>query len=94
MAEYRKTAFSMMYGEVEDVSIEFEKERIDIFRDKFGTDFKLFEAAQNNIISTVKVIPFNTFFGWCSTMGTRLKIIYPQSVADRYKEYLEEILEN
>lgn len=91
MAEYRKTAFSMMSGDIEKISLEFEKELIDLVRDKFGTDIKMTYAGENKYKVQVNAVISNTFFGWCTTMGTRLKIRYPQSVADRYMEYLKEI---
>ena len=61
---YRKQIFSMFGGELEEVTIKFDKELLSDIYDKFGTDIEIQRKYGGALETTLSVQVSKTFFLW------------------------------
>lgn len=92
VAEYSKKVFFMFGGEDETVKLQFDNSLVNVVIDRFGKDVYLEKADKNSFVmkSNVEISP--TFFSWVFQFGDKVKIITPEHVALKYKEYLVQTL--
>jgi predicted DNA-binding transcriptional regulator YafY len=91
LAEYRKQTFSMYAGELTKVEIAFDKSLTDVIYDKFGSDVCISCVADDWCKVSVKVIPSPVFFGWCCSLGIKLKL--SGKIGEDYKRFISDIME-
>lgn len=91
LAEYRKQTFSMYGGELTKVEIAFDKSLTDVIYDKFGSDVRISCVADNWCKVSVKVVPSPVFFGWCCSLGNKIKL--SGDIGEKYKRFIMEIIE-
>ena len=83
----------MFDGTVEKVKIQFTKDLLDSFIDRFGSN-KVYGIVDSNhyYISTfIEVSP--PFFGWLCGFGNKVKIIEPLNVVNQFQKHLQKIIE-
>lgn len=91
---YRKQVFSMFGGELEKVTIQFDKELLSDIYDKFGTDIEIQRKYGGALETTLSVQVSKTFFLWIvGTLG-KVKIIEPNNVNERFDSFVKEITDN
>ena len=90
--EYTRQAFKMQGGELTKVTLQFEKGLLGPIYDQFGEKTKVKVVDGNTRSVTVRLRVSKTFFGWLAQFDTRMKIIEPENVIQRYREHLEAIL--
>ena len=91
---YRKQIFSMFGGELEEVTIKFDKELLSDIYDKFGTDIEIQRKYGGALETTLSVQVSKTFFLWVvGTLG-KVKIIEPNNVKERFDSFVKEITDN
>ena len=91
---YRKQVFSMFGGELEKVTIQFDKELLSDVYDKFGTDIQIHKSSDGTLTTTIEVQVSKTFFLWVvGTLG-KVKIIEPNNVKERFDSFVKEITDN
>ena len=91
---YRKQIFSMFGGELEEVTIQFDKELLSDIYDKFGTDIEIQRKYGGALETTLSVQVSKTFFLWVvGTLG-KVKIIEPNNVKGRFDSFVKEITDN
>ena len=91
---YRKQIFSMFGGELEEVTIQFDKELLSDIYDKFGTDIEIQRKYGGALETTLSVQVSKTFFLWVvGTLG-KVKIIEPNNVNERFDSFVKEITDN
>lgn len=91
---YRKQIFSMFGGELEEVTIQFDKELLSDIYDKFGTDIEIHRKYGGALETTLSVQVSKTFFLWVvGTLG-KVKIIEPKNVKERFDSFVKEITDN
>ena len=91
---YRKQIFSMFGGELEEVTIQFDKELLSDIYDKFGTDIEIQRKYGGALETTLSVQVSKTFFLWVvGTLG-KVKIIEPNNVKERFDSFVKEITDN
>ena len=91
---YRKQIFSMFGGELEEVTIQFDKELLSDIYDKFGTDIEIQRKYGGTLETTLSVQVSKTFFLWVvGTLG-KVKIIEPNNVKERFDSFVKEITDN
>lgn len=91
---YRKQVFSMFGGELEKVTIQFDKELLSDVYDKFGTDIGIQRKYGGALETTLSVQVSKTFFLWVvGTLG-KVKIIKPNNVKERFDSFVKEITDN
>lgn len=82
----------MYGGKTADVTFEAEVGVIDVLVDQFGKALRLSDAGGGKVTFTATVGISPTFFGWCCTLGNKIKILAPKRIAERYRDYLQSIL--
>ena len=91
---YRKQIFSMFGGELEEVTIQFDKELLSDIYDKFGTDIEIQRKYGGALETTLSVQVSKTFFLWVvGTLG-KVKIVEPNNVKERFNSFVKEITDN
>ena len=91
---YRKQVFSMFGGELEKVTIQFDKELLSDVYDKFGTDIQIQKTNNGALKATIEIQVSKTFFLWViGTLG-KVKIIEPSQVAEKFGSFVKQITDN
>lgn len=85
ISEHRKQAFSMFGGETTIVRFEADASLLDVIYDKFGEKTVITSRGDNLIEFTATVQLSPVFFGWCCTLGDKLKIVSPKTVVTEMK---------
>ena len=93
-ALYAKKMFGMFPGKEQTVTFLITKRLIKVFIDRFGSDIILHKADETHMRISVKLDESQQFYGWLSGIGSEAKIVSPQSVADGFKAYLNDIINN
>ena len=91
--DFIERKFSMFDGTVEKVKIQFTKDLLDSFIDRFGSN-KVYGIVDSNhyYISTfIEVSP--PFFGWLCGFGNKVNIIEPLNVVNQFQKHLQKIIE-
>lgn len=91
--DFIERKFSMFDGTVEKVKIQFTKDLLDSFIDRFGSN-KVYGIVDSNhyYISTfIEVSP--PFFGWLCGFGNKVKIIESLNVVNQFQKHLQKIIE-
>ena len=89
-AKGRMTAFGVWNKNTTQVTFLVDNSLIEDIYEKFGYDIKVTHYDQNNFTFTEKVNLSSSFYGWCASYGTHVKIIAPQSVKDEFLKKLNE----
>lgn len=92
IAEYTKKVFNMFGGEEEKVKLKFDNSLANAVIDRFGKDAIFDKIDENSFSVRINVAVSSTFFAWLSRFGNKVKILSPESVIVRYKDNLQEIL--
>ena len=85
--------FDMFGGKAYDVRIRFRNELADAVIDQFGKDIQMFaiDAEHFTITAPIEVSP--TFFAWIATFGRREKILSPEPVVEKMRDFLQRSLD-
>ena len=89
---YCKTLFGMYHGETILESFIFDPTLVNAIIDRFGSGVSLREEAEGLIGCTAEVAVSPAFLGWLVQFGKRIRVKSPQSLVDKTREYLLEIL--
>ena len=85
--KHKRQLFGMFTGEECEVTFEADRSLIDTVLDKFGFDTHLSAVGQHTFrfSATVQISP--VFLGWCCSFGDKLKVVGPESVVIKIKDY-------
>ena len=92
-ADFDKRTFGMFTGPTEDITISAPVRMVGIFLDRFGRDILLVPEGTDRFHVTLKISVSPQFFGWLAGLGKDVRIIRPSGTADRFADYLKDILE-
>lgn len=92
VAGYSKKTFGMFAGEEETVTLCLEERLTGVVVDRFGTEAAMRKKDEDHILARVNVAVSRQFFGWVAGLGAGIKIEAPETVAEQYRAYLEDIL--
>lgn len=91
---YRKQVFSMFGGELEKVTIQFDKELLSDVYDKFGTELHIQKSVDGILKTTLEIQVSKTFFLWVvGTLG-KVKITEPSNVVEKFNSFIKQITDN
>jgi predicted DNA-binding transcriptional regulator YafY len=93
IAEYTKKVFNMFGGEEETVKLRFDNSLVNADIDRFGKDVSLDKVDDNSFSVRINIAISSTFFAWLAQFGNKVKILSPESVIEKYKHCIQEILE-
>ncbi len=92
MAGYSRQTFGMFGGETENVTLECRNELIGVILDRFGTDNIIVPVGDDRFQIQQKVNVSGQFFGWLVGLGPGVRIVHPPSVAQSFRERLEQMI--
>jgi len=93
IAKYSKMNFGMFGGENKKVKIAFSNDLVGVFIDWFGKDISIRPADKEGWSETiVEVAVSDQFFGWIFALGTKVRIVSPEEVKEKYTAEVTEIL--
>lgn len=90
-AEYAKKNFAMFGGDEESVTIELENEMCSVFIDRFGKDITFVPKDENHCTLRLKVAMSSHFLSWIFALGSKVKIVGPESVMVRVREEIDRL---
>ena len=88
---YTKYTFSMFGGEIEHVTMIFQKRMMRAVMDRFGRNVVALKEDERHFRITVPVAVSQQFFGWVFSLGKTVRIVAPEAVKEKMKASLEEI---
>ena len=81
--------FDMYGGKEYTVRIRFRNELADVVVDQFGKDVKMIPCDDSHFIITVPIEISPPFFAWIATFGRRVKILSPEPVVEKMRDFLQ-----
>ena len=81
--------FDMYGGNEYTVRIRFRNELADVVIDQFGKDVMMLPCDEAHFIITVPVEISPPFFAWIATFGRRVKILSPEPVVEKMRDFLQ-----
>lgn len=81
--------FDMYGGKEYTVRIRFQNELADAVIDQFGKDILMLPCDDEHFIITVPVEISPPFFAWIATFGRRVKILSPEPVVEKMRDFLQ-----
>lgn len=92
LATYTNQTFGMFGGELQEVTLRFPGNMIGVVIDRFGKDVPMKELPDGSVQVRTRISVSGQFFGWMAGLGSRAKIVRPDSVREDYRSWLERIL--
>ena len=91
LSERSLKVFSMYGGTEETITLRFSNHLIGVVLDRFGRDIRISPDDDRHFKITVKVEVSPQFYGWLCGLGTGVRIIHPDEVAQKMGEYVRSI---
>ena len=94
LSDYLNSTFSMFSGEAEEVKLRFEKSLINAVVDRFGKNVTAAPDGEEHFTVRVQIKTEQPepFFGWLFQFGTKVEILEPCELKEKYKEHLKSVL--
>lgn len=95
LSQYLNSTFSMFSGESEEVKLRFDKSLINPVIDRFGKNITIAPDGENHFTVRVQIKTEHPepFFGWLFQFGTKVQIIEPCKLRERYIAMLKAVFE-
>lgn len=96
LSAYLNSTFSMFSGKSEEVKLCFDRSLINVVLDRFGKNIMLLPEGECRFAVRVQVKTEHPepFFGWLFQFGTKVRIVEPRELRERYLAMLKEVTEN
>ena len=93
MAAYARMNFGMFGGEEVRVRLQFEDDMVGVLLDRFGKDIFISPVKKKKGWSetSVDVAFSDQFLGWIFSLGTKVKIVGPEEVVERFAGEIREM---
>lgn len=92
ISRYENKTFGMFGGNEELVTLNCKNEAAGAIIDRFGNEPTFIKHADGTFDVTVRVFVSEQFFGWVTGLGRLVKIKSPESIAEKYRSFLLEIV--
>lgn len=92
IAEYSKKVFNMFGGEEVTVKLRFDNSLVNAVVDRFGKEIMIGKLDDDSFYIWIKVAVSSTFFAWLSQFGAKVKILSPDTVIEKYKCSMKDIM--
>ena len=94
LTTYTRRAFNMYSGEEKRITLRFINPLLDTAIERFGTkEAQYSKCDDSHFTVTAKVEISNQFFGWLLGFGKKAKLISPDDVVEKFKEYVDSVRE-
>lgn len=91
-AQYAKKVFGMFGGEETRIQLQFDNSLIGVVLDRFGTDIPIIKAGDGRFIIHADALVSPTLLGWLFSFGDKVKILSPESLAEKLRQKAAECL--
>ena len=93
LTEYLNSTFSMFSGRSESVKLKFHSSLANAVIDRFGKDVTFYPDEDEHFNITVQIKTENPepFFSWLFQFGTKVHIVSPEDLKEKYKKMLKEV---
>lgn len=91
---YRQELFDMYGGEKVEVELIFPQDLLEIAIDRFGEGISPISIGDGEYIVKTTLQASITFFSWLTTFEGRVRINSPQTVIEKYAEFIKKLVEN
>ena len=88
---YTKYTFSMFGGEIEHVTMIFQKRMMRAVMDRIGRNVVVLKEDERHFRITVPVAVSQQFFGWVFSLGKAVRVISPEGIKEAMKKSLADI---
>lgn len=93
LSKYGKSVFGMFRGDTTLVRLRFENSLAGVVIDRFGRDVMLVPDGDEYFTLTADISVSPLFFSWLASFGPRVKILFPNQLAEDYVNYIRSTLE-
>ena len=73
------------------IELQFERDMLDDIYDKFGEDIKIQKTLDDSFKCDVEIQISPTFFSWLVGTRGKVKILTPNTVRERFEDFVKEI---
>lgn len=91
---YKRELFAMYSGEPTQITLSFPQTFMDVMIDRFGTDIAPVCNGNDEYLLHTTVRVSKTFFAWLTTFEGRIRIVAPETVKEKYRDFLCRIMES
>lgn len=92
LASHTRSVFSMFSGEPRRLRLRFANRLSGVVFDRFGRESMLIPDGPDHFVFTAEIAVSPTFLGWLSGFGAEARILSPEDVVERYRDFLRETL--
>lgn len=93
IASYNSKVFGMFGGISEPVKLKVDNELVGVILDRFGKDVNIIPVpGEDNFTVNVDVAISQQFIGWLVGLGDQVEVLAPDTLRDRIKDSLHDIL--
>lgn len=92
LAAYTNQTFGMYGGEEETVTLQFPNRLVGVVLDRFGKEADLRPMPDETFRIRAKVAVSGQFFGWLAGIGKEAKIVSPETVKEKYRKWIEDLI--
>lgn len=90
--EYATGIFGMYDGRKEEIVLECDEDMMKYVIDQFGIDVMTWRVAEDRFRVKADVHVSPPFFGWVFQFGGKIKILKPESVVEKYRRMVSDVL--
>ncbi len=94
LGSFARKTFGMFGGEERRLTLEGENTLVGAVIDRFGTDVMIHPHDEVHFHADVTVAVSPQFFGWLAGLGRGIRISWPEDIREKYRAYLQELVEN
>lgn len=91
--EYTRQTFKMQPGDLTKVTLQFKRELLGPVYDQFGEKTKVRVVDDDTLSISVRLRVSKTFFGWLAQFDSRMQIVEPEHVREKYRDHIAAIFE-
>lgn len=91
IAGYSKKSFGMFDGPVTTIRLLISNDMAGVIIDRFGTDLTFIPMDSTHSTVSITVAVSSQFFGWLFALGDKVRIIGPEDVIEKVREYVDDI---
>ncbi len=94
LTKYLSSTFSMFSGKSESVKLNFHSSLANAVIDRFGKDITFYPDDEEHFNITVQIKTENPepFFSWLFQFGTKVHIVSPEDLREKYRKMLSKVL--
>ena len=93
LADFSRKTFGMFAGQEQELRIRFSNHLAGVVIDRFGKEISMRPDSDSSFVARLRVTVSGQFFGWLSGLGPGVRILWPDTAAQEYQDYLRRLLD-